>query len=150
GKRISFDMALLVPPHRGSRLVTDSKIGDPMGWIPTDRFTLNIAGYTDAYAIGDATNLPVSKAGSVADAEAIVVADRISKQVTGYEPDTMYDGSGGALMVTGLGKASMITSSYTQPPVFMPESYSYYWLKLIYNKVYWNMTAKAVLSGVNE
>ncbi len=150
GKRISFDLALLVPPHRGSKLVEDSKIGDPMGWIPTDRFTLNITGYTDAYAIGDATNLPVSKAGSVADAEAIVVADRISKQVTGYEPDTMYDGSGGALMVTGLGKASMITSSYTQPPVFMPESYSYYWLKLIYNKVYWNMTAKAVLSGVNE
>lgn len=51
-------------------------------------------------------------------------------------------------MLTGLGKASMITSSYTQKPVFMPESYSFYWLKLIYNNVYWNMTARPVLSGV--
>lgn len=147
-KKIPFDIAILVPPHRGSKLVADSKIGDAMDWIPTDKFTLNVVGFKDAYAIGDATNLPVSKAGSVADAEAIVVADRISKQVIGYEPDTIYDGSGGALMVTGLGTASMITSSYIQHPIFMPESYSYYWLKLIYNQVYWNMTAKAVLSGV--
>ncbi len=148
GEKISYDLAIMTPPHRGSELIANSGFGDQFDWVPVDKFSLNVTGHEDAYAIGDATNLQVSKAGSVADAEAIVVSNRIAQQVNGLTPYSLYDGSGGALMVTGIGKASMITSNYTHAPVFMPESYSYYWLKLIYNKVYWNMTAKAVLNGV--
>ena len=146
--RIAYDLALIVPPHRGNRLLESTGAADQMGWVQVDGYTLNVKGYENAYAIGDATNLQVSKAGSVADAEAIVVSDRIAQSVLGEDPVATYDGSGGALMLTGMGKASMITSSYTQKPVFMPESYSFYWLKLIYNNVYWNMTAKPVLNGV--
>ena len=146
--RIAYDLALIVPPHRGNRLLESTGAADQMGWVQVDGYTLNVKGYENAYAIGDATNLQVSKAGSVADAEAIVVSDRIAQSVLGEDPVAIYDGSGGALMLTGMGKASMITSSYTQKPVFMPESYSFYWLKLIYNNVYWNMTAKPVLNGV--
>ena len=148
GKRSAFDLAIITPPHKGNKLIQNSGIGDKMGWVIVDNFTLSIKGHENAYAIGDSTNLQVSKAGSVADAEAIVVSDRISQSVNGENPVSVYDGSGGALMITGLGTASMITSSYTQRPVFMPESYSFYWLKLIYNNVYWNMTAKPVLNGV--
>ncbi|MCL4341793.1 MAG: NAD(P)/FAD-dependent oxidoreductase, partial [Candidatus Thermoplasmatota archaeon] len=147
-ERIAYDLALIVPPHRGSRLLESTGETDQMGWIKVDGYTLNFKGYENAYAIGDATNLQVSKAGSVADAEAIVVSDRIAQSVLGEEPVATYDGSGGALMLTGIGRASMITSSYTQKPIFMPESYSFYWLKMIYNNVYWNMTAKPVLNGV--
>ena len=146
--RIAYDLALIVPPHRGNRLLESTGAADQMGWVQVDGYTLNVKGYENAYAIGDATNLQVSKAGSVADAEAIIVSDRIAQSVLGEDPVATYDGSGGALMLTGMGKASMITSSYTQKPVFMPESYSFYWLKLIYNNVYWNMTAKPVLNGV--
>ena len=146
--RIAYGLALIVPPHRGNRLLESTGAADQMGWVQVDGYTLNVKGYENAYAIGDATNLQVSKAGSVADAEAIVVSDRIAQSVLGEDPVATYDGSGGALMLTGMGKASMITSSYTQKPVFMPESYSFYWLKLIYNNVYWNMTAKPVLNGV--
>jgi len=148
GERIPYDLALIVPPHRGNRVLESSGSVDKMGWVQVDGYTLNIKGYENAYAIGDATNLQVSKAGSVADAEAIVVSERIVQAVLGEEPVATYDGSGGALMLTGIGKASMITSSYTQKPVFMPESYSFYWLKLIYNNVYWNITAKPVLNEV--
>jgi sulfide:quinone oxidoreductase len=148
GERIPYDLALIVPPHRGNRVLESSGSVDKMGWVQVDGYTLNVKGYENAYAIGDATNLQVSKAGSVADAEAIVVSERIVQAVLGEEPVATYDGSGGALMLTGMGKASMITSSYTQKPVFMPESYSFYWLKLIYNNVYWNITAKPVLNEV--
>ncbi len=148
GEKIGYDLALIAPPHRGNSVLQDAGVVDPMGWIKTDAFTLNVNGYSNAYAIGDATNLQVSKAGSVADAQAVVVSERIVQSIEGEEPASIYDGSGGALMITGLGQASMITSSYTQKPVFMPESYSFYWLKLIYNNVYWNMTAKPVLNGV--
>ncbi|QRF76499.1 dihydrolipoamide dehydrogenase [Thermoplasmatales archaeon] len=148
GEKIHYDLALIAPPHRGSELIAASGFGDQSDWVPVDKFTLNITGYKNAFAIGDATNLQVSKAGSVADAEAVVVSNRIAEEIDGYNPETLYDGSGGALMITGIGKASMISSNYNLSPVFMPESYSFYWLKLIYNKVYWNMTAKAVLSEV--
>ena len=147
-EKIAYDLALIVPPHRGNRFLESTGATDQMGWVKVDRYTLNVEGYDNAYAIGDATNLQVSKAGSVADAEAIVVSDRITQSVVGEDPVATYDGSGGALMLTGMGKASMITSSYTQKPVFMPESYSFYWLKLIYNNLYWNITAKPVLNGV--
>lgn len=150
GERIAYDLALIVPPHMGNKLLESTGAADQMGWVQVDSYTLNVKGYEDAYAVGDATNLQVSKAGSVADAQAIVVSDRIVQSVLGEDPVATYDGTGGALMLTGMGKASMITSSYTQKPVFMPESYSFYWLKLIYNNVYWNMTAKPVLNGVMQ
>lgn len=95
GERIGYDLALMVPPQRGCKLLESSGVADPMGWIQTDGLTLNIKGYDDAYAIGDATNLQVSKAGSVADAQAIVVSERISQAVEGQEPVSVYDGSGG-------------------------------------------------------
>ncbi len=150
GSKIPYDLAIITPPHRGSELIANSGFGDKFDWVPVDKFNLNVTGHEDAYAIGDATNLQLSKAGSVADAEAVVVSNRIAQQINGLNPDSLYDGLGGALMITGIGKASMISSNYTMAPVFMPESYSFYWLKLIYNKVYWNMTAKAVLTGVIE
>jgi sulfide:quinone oxidoreductase len=149
-EKIGYDLALVVPPHRGNRLMEKSEVVDQMGWINVDGYTLNIRGYENAFAIGDSTNLQVSKAGSVADAEAIVVSERIFQSMDGEEPVTTYDGTGGALMLTGMGKASMITSDYSHRPVMMPESYSFYWLKLIYNNVYWNMTARPVLNGVIE
>ena len=147
-EKLTYDLALIVPPHRGNKLLESTGAADQMGWIQVDGYTLNVKGYENTYAIGDATNLKVSKAGSVADAEAIVVSDRIAQSVLGEEPVATYDGSGGAIMLTGMDKASMLSSSYTRKPVLMPESYSFYWLKLIYNNVYWNMTARPVLSGV--
>ena len=148
GDRIKFDLAIVVPPHRGSRVIDDSGIGDKMGWIDTDTYKLNIKSYDNAYAIGDATNLSVSKSGSVADAESIVVSNRIYEELSGSSPHTLYDGSGGAMVLTGLDKAMMIGSSYASKPSLTPESYSFYWLKVIYNNLYWNLTANPVLNGV--
>jgi sulfide:quinone oxidoreductase len=150
GTKIQYDLAIMTPPHRGSELIANSGFGDQFDWISVDKFSLNIIGHEDAYAIGDATNLQLSKSGSVADGEAIIVSDRIAQEIDGLSPYSLYDGSGGALMITGIGMASMISSNYTMAPMFMPESYAFYWLKLIYNKVYWNMTAKAVLTGVSK
>ncbi len=150
GDRISYDLAITVPPHVGAKVIRDSAIGNVDGWINVDKFTLEISGKENAFAIGDATALQVSKAGSVADAQAIVVAERIGQKIRGMEPEALYDGTGGAIFLTGMGKASMLSSNYERPPSLKPESYSFYWLKLIYNQVYWNMTAKPYLSEVME
>ena len=86
GEEIPYDLLVLVPPHRGARVIEDSGLGDEQGWIPTDRHTLEVKGQQHVYALGDATDLPVSKSGSAAHFEAKIVAARILAAIRGEEP----------------------------------------------------------------
>jgi len=148
GEELDYDLAIVIPPHKGAQVIRDSGIGDEDGWIDVDRYTLNIPGYENVYVIGDATNLPVSKAGSVADFEAEVVAKRITDDILGYEPAARYNGKVMCFLVTGFGEATVLVFDYDNPPTPVPPSFVYYWLKLAYNKMYWTITAKALLAGV--
>lgn len=78
GESQSYDLLLMVPPHRGADVVIKSGIGDADGWIPTDKNTMRIVGYENAYAIGDATNIPLSKTGVTAHLESIVAVSNIA------------------------------------------------------------------------
>ena len=148
GEELEYDLAIIIPPHKGAKVIRDSGIGDEDGWIDVDKHTLNIPGYDNVYVIGDATNLPVSKAGSVADFEAEVVAKRISDELMGFEPAARYNGKVMCFVVTGFGEATVLVFDYDHPPAAIPPSFVYYWLKLAYNKMYWTITAKALLAGV--
>lgn len=66
GEEVPYDLLVLVPPHRGARVIEDSGLGDEQGWLHTDRATLEVKGQQHMYALGDATDLPVSKSGSAA------------------------------------------------------------------------------------
>ena len=148
GEELEYDLAIVVPPHKGAEVIRNSGLGDEDGWIDVDRYTLNIPGHDEVYVIGDATNLPVSKAGSVADFEAEVVAKRIADDIQGYEPAARYSGKVMCFVVTGFGEATVLVFDYDHPPTPVPPSFVYYWLKLAYNKMYWSITAKALLTGV--
>ncbi len=148
GERIKYDFAIVIPPHKGAKVIIDSGLGDRNGWIPTDKYTLNMKGYDDVYVIGDATNLPISKAGSVADFQSEVVISRIIADLEGYTPTTRYNGKVMCFLVTGLGSGTTIAFDYDNPPKINPPNFACYWLKLTYNKLYWVLTAKAVLSRV--
>ena len=148
GEKIKYDLAIIIPPHLGSEVITNSGLGDEDGWIPTDRHTLNMEGRDDVFVIGDATNLPISKAGSVADFEASVVAHRIKDEIEGYTPTRRYNGKVMCFMVTGIGQGTTLMFDYNHPPHPHGTNFACYWLKLMYNRLYWNVTAKALLSGV--
>ena len=66
GEEIPYDLLVLVPPHRGANVIEESGLGDEQGWLPTDRATLEVKGVPHIYALGDATDLPVSKSGPAA------------------------------------------------------------------------------------
>ena len=69
---------MLVPPHKGAQVLIDSGLAPaPGGWLPTDQQTLNVGERANIWALGDATDLPLSKAGSTAHFEAPVVAERV-------------------------------------------------------------------------
>lgn len=70
GEKVESDLMVIVPPHRGQPITEESKLGDASGWLPTDRLTLQVEGQERIFAMGDATNLPISKSGSTAHFEA--------------------------------------------------------------------------------
>lgn len=140
GEEISYDLLVLVPPHRGARVIEGSGLGDEQGWIPTDRATLEVKGQHHVYALGDATDLPVSKSGSAAHFEAKVVAARLLAALRGEEPgsdEMTYDGEVMCFLETGYAKATQLVFNYEHPP-HPPRPSRYYHLeKRLFNRAYW-------------
>lgn len=68
GQEETFDLLISIPVNMGDDMVERSDMGDEddLNFIPTDKHTLQAQGHDNIFVIGDATNVPASKAGSVA------------------------------------------------------------------------------------
>ena len=137
GETAPYDLLILVPPHKGSAVVMDSGLGDAGGWIPTDRNTLAHQRHPDIFAIGDATDLPISKSGSTAHFEAPVVASRIASLVRGTAPRAAYGGRVMCFLETGGGRATSLRFDYAHPPIPPQPSRLWHWAKWAFNRAYW-------------
>lgn len=144
GEELSYDLLIVVPPHRGADLVLNSGIGVDEGWIPTDRHTLNIKGYDDAYAIGDATDIPISKSGVVAHLEAVTAAESIASQINGTGRIYLYNGRINCPLELGGRRAIFVSGTYTREPERQSPSLTKYLMKRIFNKLYWTMLGGAL------
>jgi sulfide:quinone oxidoreductase len=140
GEEVSYDLLVLIPPHRGARVIEESGLGDEQGWIPTDRNTLEVKGREHIYAIGDATDLPVSKSGSAAHFEAKVLAARLVAAVRGEElkgDEGSYDGEVMCFLETGRNKATQLVFNYEHPPQPPRPGRYYHMEKQLFNRAYW-------------
>jgi sulfide:quinone oxidoreductase len=148
-----YDLLIAVPPHRGAQVVIDSGLAPKSGWIPTDRYSLQvkhlvtgnvpdeeIERYPNIYALGDATDLPLSKAGSTAHFEAPIVAERVAAAVLGREPegkDANYTGKVMCFFEVGDGKGTLLQFDYENPPKPPKPNQLWHLGKVIFNKTYW-------------
>ena len=137
GETFEYDLLVLVPPHRGAKVIEDSGLGGQAGWIPTDRGTLQHQQHARIFAIGDGTDLPISKSGSTAHFEAPVVASRIASLVRGTAPKEAYEGRVMCFLETGAGKATTIRFDYQHPPTPPQPSRLWHWAKWAFNRAYW-------------
>jgi sulfide:quinone oxidoreductase len=137
GEKAEYDFLVLVPPHRGQEVVERSGLGDPGGWIPTDRATLRHQNHERIFALGDATNLPISKSGSTAHFEAPIVASRIASLIRGTAPRASYGGRVMCFLETGGRKATSLRFDYEHPPA--PPAPNRFWhtAKWLFNRLYW-------------
>ncbi len=92
GREVDYDLLVSIPPNFGAQCIIDSDMGDPMGYVDTDHNTLKAKNFDRVYVIGDAANVPTSKAGAVAHYEADVVADNLIREIDGQPPWPNYDG----------------------------------------------------------
>src|SRR5690242_16120858 len=138
GETVAYDLLVLVPPHRGQKVIEDSGLGDERGWVPVDKNTLRHARFERIWAIGDTTNIPISKSGSVAHYEASVAAADIVAAVRGEAPSAhVYDGKVMCFLETGQGQATTIQFDYDHPPVSPSPARRWHWAKALFNKTYW-------------
>lgn len=146
GEELPYDLLILVPPHKGQQFLMDSGLAPaPGGWLPTDRHTLQVAGRDDVFALGDATDLPLSKAGSTAHFEAPVVAERIAARVLGRAPEGKhadYEGKVMCFFEIGDGKGTLLQFDYDHPPKPPKPNQLWHLGKIVFNKTYWHTVPK--------
>jgi sulfide:quinone oxidoreductase len=118
GREIPFDLAVVVPVHSGAAFVADSPgLGDPLDFVATDPHTLQSVAAPNVFAIGDAANLPASKAGSVTHFEGDVLVENVKRFLAGAPLDASYDGHANCFIETGFHKAMLIDFNYDTEPV---------------------------------
>ncbi|MBX5464598.1 MAG: NAD(P)/FAD-dependent oxidoreductase [Clostridia bacterium] len=137
GEEVEYDLLVAIPPHKGAQVIRDSGLGDADGWLPTDPRTLRMKGQERIYVLGDATDLPISKAGSTAHYESEVVARNLVHELRGEPPVTLYDGKVFCFIEAGLEEATYVSFDYRNPPRPASPAAMIHWFKLAYNEMYW-------------
>ncbi len=152
GKEVQYDMLVTIPTNMGNALLERSGIGDELNYLPTDKNTLQSKVKDNIFGIGDATNVPASKAGSVAHFEAEILLDNINRYIKGEELKKEFDGHANCFIETGNGKAILIDFNYTNEPTtgsfplpgigpmkLLKETRLNHLGKLAFKWIYWNM-----------
>ncbi|MBL9155646.1 MAG: FAD-dependent oxidoreductase [Verrucomicrobiales bacterium] len=162
-REIPYDLLVTTPLNMGSEAIAASGMGDDLNFIPTHRHTLQSRDYPDIFVIGDATNVPASKAGSVAHFEAETLTDNILLHIAGRPLKEEFDGHSNCFIESGGGKALLIDFSYDIEPHeggfpfgwgplrLLRESRLNHWGKLAFRWVYWHLLLKArPLPGISR
>jgi sulfide:quinone oxidoreductase len=150
GRDLDFDLLVTIPLHGGAPYVERSPgLGDALGFVPTDKQTLQSAAKPNIFALGDATDLPTSKAGSVTHFEADVLTENIAHYLGDEELEAGYDGHANCFIETGFHKALLIDFNYETEPLpghfptafglpLLRESRLNHLGKLMFQWVYWH------------
>ena len=150
GQEVEFDLAVVIPLHGGADYVHNSPgLGDELGYIPCDNKTLQSTVKPNIFVLGDAADVPTSKAGSVTHFEGEVLVENIDAFLHGRELVERFDGHANCFIETGYSKALLIDFNYeTEPlpghfpgPVGLPllkESRINHLGKLMFQSFYWH------------
>ncbi|MFN8222604.1 MAG: FAD/NAD(P)-binding oxidoreductase [Gaiellales bacterium] len=151
-REVPFDLLVTIPLHGGAEYVSSSPgLGDALGFVPTDTHTLQSTAAPNVFALGDATNLPTSKAGSVTHFEGEVLCDNIARLLAGKPLEGTFDGHANCFIETGFRKALLIDFNYETEPLpgrfptaagplpLLKESRLNHLGKLAFQWLYWHM-----------
>ncbi len=152
GREIPYDVLVTVPLHAGAEAISKSEMGDLGGWVPTDKHTLLSKNFRNVFVMGDATDLPSSKAGAVAHFQSEVLFENVLRWISGQDLAPSFDGHTNCFIETGFGKAMLIDFNYETEPLpgryplpgvgpftLLEESHVNHWGKLAFKWLYWNV-----------
>jgi sulfide:quinone oxidoreductase len=149
-REVPFDLAVVIPLHGGAAYVGRSPgLGDDLGFVPTDDHTLQAKAAPNIFVIGDAANVPASKAGSVTHFEGETLVENVRRHLAGEPLEPGFDGHANCFIETGFGKALLIDFNYDTEPLpgrfpsrvglpLLKESRLNHLGKLLFQSVYWH------------
>ncbi len=150
GREVPFDLAVVIPLHSGAAYVERSPgLGDDLRFVPTDERTLQSKAAENIFVIGDASNVPASKAGSVTHFEGETLVGNVQRFLKGQPLEPGFDGHANCFIETGFHKAMLIDFNYDTEPLpghfpariglpLLRESRLNHLGKLLFQSVYWH------------
>ncbi|BCY09428.1 NAD(P)/FAD-dependent oxidoreductase [Actinoplanes sp. L3-i22] len=151
-REIPFDLLVTVPLNVGAEFVARSGLGDELNLVPVDRHTLLATGYDNIFALGDANDIPTSKAGSVAHFAAEVFTANFVEHAAGRPMTGSFDGHANCFVESGHGKGLLIDFNYDTEPLpgtypvpglgpfrLLRETAVNHWGKLAFRWMYWHL-----------
>lgn len=154
-QEIPFDLLIIIPVNKGADFIGESGLGDDLNFVPVNKYTLQHETYKDIFAIGDAANLPTSKAGSVAHFSADILFENIMSAIENRPLKAQFDGHSNCYIETGYGKGALIDFNYETEP--LPGTYPLpgigpfgllqntkinHYGKLLFRWIYWHILLK--------
>jgi sulfide:quinone oxidoreductase len=163
-KEVDYDLLVTVPTNMGDAAIERSGLGDELNFVATDRHTLQSKQHQNIFVLGDATDLPSSKAGSVAHFQSEGLAENILHYVNGEPLEPQFDGHANCFIESGYGKAFLLDFNYDVQPVpgryplpivgpfsLLRETRLNHFGKMAFKWIYWNVLLKAVpLPGIGH
>ncbi len=147
-----YDLLVSIPVNKGSGVIQRSDMGDELDFVPTDPHTLLSKEHDNIFVVGDATDLPSSKAGSVAHFQVDVLQENILRWIDGLGLLPEFDGHANCFIESGFGKGILIDFNYEMEPLpgkfplpgagpfsLLEETRMNHWGKMMFRWVYWNM-----------
>ena len=114
---IPYDLLVTIPTNMGAEVIERSNMGDDLNFIPVDKHTMQSKKWENVWVIGDASNAPTSKAGSVAHFMLDVVVENILRHMEGMEPLPKFDGHANCFIESGFEKGILIDFNYDVEPL---------------------------------
>jgi len=154
---VPFDVLVTIPTNKGDEAIARSNMGDELNFIPTDKHSLLAEGFDNIFVIGDATNLPSSKAGSVAHFQSEILFENFMDLIDGRKPSAKFDGHANCFIESGFGKGILIDFNYDTEPLpgkfplpgigpfsLLEETKMNHYGKVMFRWMYWNFLLKGI------
>jgi len=154
---VKYDLLVSIPTNMGDPVIARSGMGNELNFIPTDKQTLAAEGLEGVFVIGDASNVPASKAGSVVHFQSEILFENIMEHIEGRPPRAHFDGHANCFIESGFGKGLLIDFNYETEPLpgafplpgvgpftLLRESTINHYGKLMFRWVYWNLLLRGV------
>jgi len=151
-QEIDYDILVTIPTNMGSSVIQRSGMGDELNFVPTNKHTLQSDAYENIFVIGDASNLPSSKAGSVAHFQADILTENFLRAIDGLPLKEEFDGHANCFIESGDGKGLLIDFNYDVEPLpgkfplpgvgpfsLLQETKLNHYGKMMFRWVYWHL-----------
>ena len=151
-REVAYDQLVTIPLNMGADFVARSGLGDELNYVPVDKHTMQSTVHESIFVLGDASNLPTSKAGSVAHFSVEVFVENFVQLVSGRPMTHSFDGHANCFIEAGGGKGMLLDFNYETEPLtgsfpfpkvgpmsLLKESRANHLGKLAFRWVYWNM-----------